>query len=122
MQPLNQTMRMLAVKPQEIQPREDHSVHTVPVWASPPNLSVLAMLGETRADAPAALRVLRHRLERRRAEGMWTFGVTSARNGEGKSTLAAQLALVLSEAQRSRVLLVEGSLERPALGRLLGFQ
>ena len=73
----------------------------VPVWASPPNSSILVMLGETRADAPAALRVLRHRLELRRAEGLWTFGVTSARDGEGKSTLAAQLALVLSEAQRA---------------------
>lgn len=122
MQPLNQTMRMLAITPQEIQAREDASVRAVPVWASPPNLPVLAMLGETRADAPAALRVLRHRLERRRAEGMWTFGVTSARDGEGKSTLAAQLALVLSEAQRSRVLLIEGSLERPTLARVFGFE
>jgi Mrp family chromosome partitioning ATPase len=42
--------------------------------------------------------------------------------GEGKSTLAALLALVLSEAQRARVLLVEASLERPTLARLLGFQ
>jgi receptor protein-tyrosine kinase len=53
---------------------------------------------------------------------MWTFGVTSAREGQGKSTLAAQLALVLSEAQRSRVLLVEASLERPVLARLFGFE
>ena len=80
----------------------------MPVWAAPPNPPILVMLGETRADAPAALRVLRHRLELRRAEGMWTFGVTSARDGEGKSTLAAQLALVLSEAQRARVLLDRG--------------
>jgi tyrosine-protein kinase len=122
MQPLNQTTRMLAIKPREIAPCAENGIRAVPVWASPPNLPVLAMLGETRADAPAALRVLRHRLELRRAEGMWTFGVTSAREGEGKSTLAAQLALVLSEAQRSRVLLVEASLERPILARLFGFE
>jgi len=100
----------------------DDGVRAVPVWASPPDPPMLAMLGETQADAPAALRVLRHRLELRRAEGLLTFAVTSARDGEGKSTLAAQLALVLSEAQRARVLLVEASLERPTLARLLGFQ
>ncbi len=46
--------------------------------------------------------------------------MTSARGGEGKTTLATQLALVLSEAQRARVLLVEASMHRPALARLLG--
>jgi Mrp family chromosome partitioning ATPase len=93
------------------------------VWASPPKIGLLAMLGETRDDAPAAaLRVIRHRLEQRRAEGMWTFGVTSARDSEGKSTLAAQLALVLSEAQRARVVLIEASLHKPSLARLFGFQ
>jgi Mrp family chromosome partitioning ATPase len=53
---------------------------------------------------------------------MWSFAVTSARAGEGKSTLAAQLALVLSEAQRARVLLVEACMHRPAIARLLGFE
>jgi Mrp family chromosome partitioning ATPase len=122
MQPLDQPGRVLALMPQEIEPCDEEIIRAVPVWASPPNLPTLVMLGETSGSAPAALRVLRHRLELRRAEGMWTFGVTSARAGEGKSTLAVQLALVLSEAQRSRVLLVEGSLERPTLARLLGFR
>jgi Mrp family chromosome partitioning ATPase len=80
------------------------------------------MLGESEPAAPAALRVIRHRLERRRAEGVWVVGVTSARDGEGKSTLATQLALVLGEAQRARVLLVEASMQRPSLARLLGVQ
>ncbi|MGH7271482.1 MAG: hypothetical protein ACREJ3_13715, partial [Polyangiaceae bacterium] len=57
-----------------------------------------------------------------RARGMWAFGVTSARDGEGKSTLAAQIALVLSEAQRARVLLVEAGFQRPAQDRLVGFE
>jgi Mrp family chromosome partitioning ATPase len=105
----------------EIVRYEDLVVRVVPVWASPPNMSQLAMLGESRTSAPAAaLRVIRHRLERRRADGMWTFGVTSARDGDGKSTLAAQLALVLSESQRARVVLVEASMHRPSLARLLG--
>ena len=105
----------------EIVRHEETVVRVMPVWAAPPNLALLAMLGESRADAPAAaLRVIRHRLERRRADGMWTFGVTSARDGEGKSTLAAQLALVLSESQRARVVLIEASMHRPSLARLFG--
>jgi Mrp family chromosome partitioning ATPase len=112
----------LALRAPTAPPRDDDVVRAVPVGASPPDPLVLVMLGETGAGAPAALRVLRHRLEVRRAEGIWTIGVTSARDGEGKSTLAAQLALVLSEAQRARVLLVEASLERPALARLLGLR
>jgi Mrp family chromosome partitioning ATPase len=122
MKPPDEGGPALALRTPEIGPCQDDIVRAVPVWASPPDPPILVMLGETRADAPAALRVLRHRLELRRSEGIWTFGVTSARDGEGKSTLAAQLALVLSEAQRARVLLVEASLERPTLARLLGFQ
>jgi Mrp family chromosome partitioning ATPase len=80
------------------------------------------MLGGTRPEVSAALRVIRHRVERLRARETWAVGVTSARPGEGKSTFAVQLALVLSEAQRARVLLVEASMHRPSLARLLGFR
>jgi Mrp family chromosome partitioning ATPase len=111
----------LALPSQELVPLETEIVRVIPVWASPPDVPVLVMLGESRSNAPAAaLRVIRHRLERLRAEGMWTLGVTSARDGEGKSTLAAQLALVLSESKRARVLLVEANMQRPSLARLLG--
>jgi Mrp family chromosome partitioning ATPase len=96
-------------------------VRVVPVWATPPDAQVLVMLNEASSEATAALRVIRHRLELRRGEGMWTFAVTSPRAGEGKSTFATQLALVLSEAQRARVLLVEANLQRPSLARILGF-
>ena len=104
------------------QNEEEALVRVVPVWAAPPNLRVLAMLGESGAQAPAALRVIRHRLEALRADGLWTFAVTSARDGEGKTTLAAQLALCLSEAQRARVLLVEANMTRPSVARVLGFR
>jgi Mrp family chromosome partitioning ATPase len=100
----------------------DSPVRVVPAWASPPDTQVLVMLGETSTEATAALRVIRHRLEQKRAEGMWTFGVTSPRPGEGKSTFATQLALVLSESQRARVLLVESNFHRPSLSRILGFR
>jgi polysaccharide biosynthesis transport protein len=106
----------------EIVPCDEEIVRVVPVWASPPDVRVLAMLDESRGRTTAAsLRVIRHRLELRRAEGEWTVGVTSARDGEGKSTFAAQLALVLGESQRARVLLVEASMHRPSIARLFGF-
>ena len=113
--------RALALPPSDIASLDDDSVRTVPVWASPPDVEILAMLGSTPSVATGALRIIRHRLELRRAQGMWTFAVTSARDGEGKSTLAAQLALVLSEARRARVLLVEAAMDRPAQSRLFGF-
>ncbi len=96
-------------------------VKLVPVWASPPDTRLLVMLGDPPAGAAAALRIIRHRLEQKRQQGMFIVGVTSARDGDGKTVLAAQLALVLSEAQRARVLLVEASFHRPALARVLGF-
>ena len=99
----------------------DSPVQVVTAWASPPNSDLLVMLGNTSTEAPAQLRIIRHRLEQRRAEGMWIFGVTSARANEGKSTFATQLALVLSESQRARVLLVEANIARPSLAKILGF-
>jgi Mrp family chromosome partitioning ATPase len=125
MQPREQAARStLVLRAREVvTPTEEEAlVRVVPVWASPPDLHVLAMLGESGQYVPAALRVIRHRLEGLRAEGLWTFAVTSARDGDGKSTLAAQLALCLSEAQRARVLLVEANLTRPSIGKVLGFR
>jgi Mrp family chromosome partitioning ATPase len=112
----------LVVQRRDMPGAHDSPVRIVPAWASPPNTQILVMLGETSSEAPAALRVIRHRLEQKRAEGMWTFAVTSARDGEGKSTFATQLALVLSESQRARVLLVEANFHRPTLAQLLGFR
>jgi len=102
--------------------RTNEPVRVIPVWTSPPDVPVLGMFGETPPEVAAALRIVRHRLETRRGEGVWTFAVTSARDGEGKSTLASQLALALSESQRARVLLIEASMHRPALSRILGFE
>ncbi len=122
MQSSEETGQEVALRAEEITVFERRSVQIVPVWASPPSLQSLVMLGDAPAAAVASLRVIRHRLELQRAEGMWTFGVTSARDREGKSTLAVQLALVLGEARRARVLLVEACFERPSLAHLLGFE
>ena len=121
--PYDSPSRTLVVQRRDIISQQgDSPVRVVPAWASPPDTSILVMLGEASNEATASLRVIRHRLEQKRAEGVWTFGVTSPRDGEGKSTFATQLALVLSESQRARVLLVEANFHRPSLARILGFR
>jgi Mrp family chromosome partitioning ATPase len=124
MQPREPLSRALALRKREVaqRARQESLVRVVPVWAVPPEPHLLLMLGDVPPAGPAALRILRHRLEALREKGLWTFAVTSARAGEGKSTLATRLALVLGEAQRSRVLLIEASMQRPALARMLGFK
>lgn len=72
--------------------------------------------------AISALRILRHKIEQRAPHGRMVVAVTSARAGEGKSRVAAELAFALAESDRARVLLVEANLERPSLERLLGIE
>ncbi len=69
-----------------------------------------------------ALRVLRHRLEQRRGGESLVVSVQSPYEGEGKTTVAARLALTLAEAERARVVLVEGNLARPKLAATLGLR
>ncbi|HRI68671.1 MAG TPA: hypothetical protein PK156_30795 [Polyangium sp.] len=99
-----------------------------------PNLVVLgapfesstAAIDELVRESPTAvlrsLRVLRHRLEQRRGNASLVVCIQSAAQGEGKTTLATHLALALSEAERARVVLVEGNVLRPKLATILGFQ
>jgi Mrp family chromosome partitioning ATPase len=118
------SMKTIVATRSDISHDEQSPVQPVPAWAQPPNTQILVMLGGDTLGVPAAaqLRVIRHRLEQKRAEGIWTFGVLSAVDGEGKSTFATQLALVLSESQRARVLLIEANFHRPSLAKILGFQ
>ena len=84
----------------------------------------------------SALRVLRHRLDQRRAgdaihpdapgpqgapaDGHLVVSVVSPGPLEGKTALAGRLALTLAEAERARVILIEGNLERPSVAASLG--
>jgi Mrp family chromosome partitioning ATPase len=90
------------------------------VMPSPTSPAILAVLGDDPKPI-AALRLVRHRLELLHGDGKRTFAVTSPREGEGKSTFAAQLALVLSESQRAQVALVDANFHKPSLARILGF-
>jgi Mrp family chromosome partitioning ATPase len=76
------------------------------------------------APALAALRVLRHRLEKRRSEGdgKLVVSLVSPAQGEGKTTIAVRLALILCESDRARVALVDANLGRPGVARALGLE
>jgi Mrp family chromosome partitioning ATPase len=80
----------------------------------------LVMLRAPGSAQARSYRLLRHRLL---AKGdPRVIAVTSAEPGEGKTTCAANLALALSEAALSRVLLVDANLARPGVAGLFGFQ
>jgi Mrp family chromosome partitioning ATPase len=82
-----------------------------------PHLSVLQPEATTRA---AGFRALRHRLTEQKDPR--AILVTSAEDGEGKTSCAANLALALAESGRYKVLLVEANLRRPRLASIFGFQ
>ena len=79
-------------------------------------LSVLLDPGSAQARS---YRLLQHRLYAGRDPRV--LAVTSPGAGEGKTTCATNLALVLSEETLARVLLVDANLLRPALADLFGF-
>jgi len=54
-------------------------------------------------------------------EGAKTFLITSATTGEGKSTIASNLALTASIYKSRKTLLVDGDLRRPTLHTLFGY-
>ena len=80
----------------------------------------LVMLRESQSARARSYRLLRHRLLS--ASDPRIVAVTSARAGDGKTTCALNLALAIAEDVMTRVLLLEANLQRPCLGRLLGFE
>ncbi|WP_437759364.1 hypothetical protein [Sorangium sp. So ce1389] len=88
----------------------------------PEGYGVFELLRGAPAPALAALRVLRHRLDQRRGGASLAVAVVSPGRAEGKTALAVRLAMTLAEAERARVLLVEGHLARPRVAALLGLR
>jgi len=78
-----------------------------------------AILRDPLSARAASFRVLRHRLADRGDPKVLV--VTSAEDGEGKTTCALNLACALAESGRNRVLLLEVNTSRPGLAELLGF-
>jgi Mrp family chromosome partitioning ATPase len=71
-------------------------------------------------DTAAAFRLLRQRLIERGDPRMVLC--TSAMRGEGKTTLATNLALAFAELGKHRVLLIETSFRSAAVGEVFGFK
>lgn len=82
----------------------------------------LATLGNGSSHVSEAYLALRTQLQFIDFDrGKRTFVVSSARAGEGKSTTAVNLAIAVARA-KSRVLLLDADLRRPALARYLGVE
>ncbi|HTP67871.1 MAG TPA: CpsD/CapB family tyrosine-protein kinase [Dongiaceae bacterium] len=77
--------------------------------------------GDRLQVAQESYRALRTRLLRRKsAEGLQSFVVTSASQGEGKTMTSANLALCCAQLHDMRVLLIDGDTRSHGLTRLLG--
>lgn len=76
----------------------------------------LIMLDEPDSDRSASFRILRHHLmDHGRPQ---VIVVSSATQGEGKTTCAVNLAMALAECNRARVLLVEATVRNPQLAQV----
>lgn len=86
-----------------------------------PRDSRLVAFSEPKSLGAEKFRVLATRLDHlRRQKEIKSIQVTSSVIKEGKTLVAANLAVTFAQRTRSRVLLLEGDLHRPSLGKLLG--
>lgn len=87
-----------------------------PRWLREHNVAVDPATGA----AESAYKVLRTRvLQRLRANGWTTLGITSTRQGDGKTLTALNLAISLAQEVNQTVLLADLDLRRPSLLRYL---
>jgi protein-tyrosine kinase len=85
-----------------------------------PDLSQLPTMGD-HGSAVEQFRSLRSRIyQARDHQGLTSILVSSGAPGEGKSFVAANLAVILARNERSKVLLIDGDLRRSRLDRLFG--
>lgn len=79
------------------------------------------LTGQERGAFVEGHKLLRTQVCHRLAENQWTvLGVTSAREGEGTSVTATNLAISLAMEATQTVLLIDANLRAPALHRLFG--
>ena len=98
-------------------PQIDVVRHDLPEDAAPDRR--LHLVRDSDSQQAAAFRVLRHHLLERGQPKV--VAVSSAREREGKTTAAVNLALALAECGRARVLLIDGNLRRPELAGVFRF-
>ena len=98
---------------------EIEGAHSVKVNASPS--SRLVALSDPKSLGAEKFRALVTRLEHLRYQReLKSIQITSSVINEGKSLVAANLAITLAKYTKSKVLLIEGDLHRPALTSMLG--
>jgi len=86
-----------------------------------PEDSRLVCLTDVAGASTEAFRLLGFRVRHLRAsKGLRSILITSTVPEEGKSLSAANLACTLAARERLKVLLIEGDVRRPSLGRLFG--
>ncbi len=84
--------------------------------------SRLVSLSNTDGPATEAFHLLAVRLHNlKQTRELKSLLITSTVPGEGKSVVAANLAIALGAGERERVLLLDGDLRRPTQSQLLGF-
>lgn len=87
-----------------------------------PAPSPVLVISEARSPHAEAFRILRTNIEFAQVHGACrTLMVTSANPGEGKSTVAANLAAVIAGSGK-RVMLVDADLRRPTVHKVLGLE
>ncbi len=83
----------------------------------------MVALSEVNTQATEQIRILRTQiLQKTEGQGNNCLMITSALDGEGKSTLAANLAIAIAREVHRTVLLVDADLRRPALHELFGLK
>lgn len=115
-----------ALVPAPPAPAADAILPTLRLPSTPEKLvAVAALPGEARNNIFAweQCRVLRTRLQQMlRERNLRTLLVTSTIAGEGKTLVAANLAMSFSQLEDRRVLLIDGDLRRPGLGAFFGHE
>jgi capsular exopolysaccharide synthesis family protein len=102
-----------------LQMAEMEGAHPVKIKVSPK--ARLVSLSAPRSLGAEKFRALATRLENMRQQReLKSFQVTSSVISEGKSLVAANLAVTLATSNKSRVLLIEGDLHKPTLASLFG--
>lgn len=100
-------------------PRSQEVVLDITTGAAPTPVDARLVLLKHPSSARAdAFRLARHRLQQRNDPRL--LAVTSAAPGEGKTTLAANLALAIAEEHGPSVVLLDTHRARPALAELFG--
>ena len=93
-----------------------------PIEVDPEKLVKSRVLVDHRCPALTAYKVLRTRLLRRMVQNGWTtLGITSPREGEGKTLTTINLAISISMMRSEPVVLVDLDFHKPAVHRYFGF-